>query len=129
MTVVVDASALVIAVVEHGERGGRARDVLAAGASAPHLVDAEVGQSLRGLVLRGALEPEAAWRSLGYAGDLVQQRFDHQPLQRLAWSWRANVSFYDGLYAALASLLDLPLVTADARLAGALERFLDVQIL
>jgi predicted nucleic acid-binding protein len=129
VTVVVDASALVVAVVEAGERGGRARELLAGGASAPHLVDAEVGQSLRGLVLRGALEPEAAWRSLGYAGDLVQERFEHRPLQRLAWSWRANVSFYDGMYAALASLLDLPLLTVDARMAAALEGLVDVQTL
>jgi predicted nucleic acid-binding protein len=129
VTVVADASALVVAVTEAGERGQRARDALSGGASAPHLVDAEVGQALRGLVLRGVLEPEPAWRSLGYAGGLVQQRFAHPALFRLAWSLRSNVGFYDGLYAAVARLLGLPLVTADARLADTLQDVIAVDLL
>jgi hypothetical protein len=33
---------------------------LAGGAAAPHLVDAEVGQAVRGLVLRGMLDAKLA---------------------------------------------------------------------
>jgi predicted nucleic acid-binding protein len=38
-------------------------------------------------------------------------------LATAAWALRQNVSFYDGLYVALAVALAVPLVTADQRLA------------
>ena len=40
-------------------------------------------------------------------------------MSSLAWELRHVVSFYDGLYVALATMLDLPLLTSDARLAKA----------
>jgi predicted nucleic acid-binding protein len=40
-------------------------------------------------------------------------------LARAAWALRQNVSFYDGLYVALAVALTVPLVTADGRLSRA----------
>jgi predicted nucleic acid-binding protein len=36
-----------------------------------------------------------------------------------AWRLRGAVTFYDALYVALAERLGLPLITLDARLAGA----------
>ncbi|HEY1322795.1 MAG TPA: PIN domain-containing protein [Streptosporangiaceae bacterium] len=39
------------------------------------------------------------------------------PLAGTAWALRRNVTFYDALYAALATALGVPLVTADRRLA------------
>ncbi len=44
----------------------------------------------------------------------------HIPIWALhAWDLRNNVSFYDGLYVALAEQLAVALITADRRLAGA----------
>ena len=40
-------------------------------------------------------------------------------LAKAAWAVRQNVTFYDGLYVALAVALTVPLVTADQRLARA----------
>jgi predicted nucleic acid-binding protein len=40
-------------------------------------------------------------------------------LARAAWALRNNVSFYDGLYVALATAPAVPLVTADQRLSMA----------
>lgn len=117
--IVVDGSALVVAVADTTDRGARARASLVDGAVAPQLVDAEVGQVLRGLVLRTLLGAEEARRSLRAAGHLVVDRFDHPPLLGRAWELRSNVSFYDGIYVALAEALALPLVTADAKLARA----------
>ena len=37
----------------------------------------------------------------------------------VAWHLRHNFSFYDGLYLALALMLDEPMLTFDARLARA----------
>jgi hypothetical protein len=48
--IVADGFALVIAVADTTERGDRVRSWLAEGAIAPHLVDAEVGQAICGLV-------------------------------------------------------------------------------
>lgn len=117
--IVIDSSALVIAVADTTERGERVRSRLAEGAIAPHLIDAEVGQGLRGLVLRGLLDAMTAVRSLRAAERLVLDRFPHPPLRPRSWELRANVSFYDGLYVALAEKAGVPLLTADVKLGGA----------
>ena len=117
--IVIDGSALVIAVADTTDRGQRVRTRLSDGAIAPHLVDAEAGQAIRGLVQRGLLDPDAAGRSLQSAEKLVSERYRHPPLRPRAWELRSNVSFYDGLYVALAEVTGHPLLTADAKLAAA----------
>jgi predicted nucleic acid-binding protein len=117
--IVIDGSALVIGVADTTERGDDVRSRLRDGAVAPHLVDAEAGQAIRGLVLRGLLDDDAATRSLAAAERLVAERYPHPPLRRRAWQLKDNVSYYDGLYVALAESAGLPLVTADAKLAKA----------
>jgi len=85
---------------------------------APHLIDAEVGNVLRRHVLRGELADAEALLHL--AGPLIDHRHEMTgSLARTAWALRANMSFYDGLYAALPAGLAVPLLTADARLAKA----------
>jgi predicted nucleic acid-binding protein len=86
---------------------------------APHLVDAEVGHVLRVAVLRGELRPGAAAAALADLADLPLRRAAHRALLERAWALRANLSFYDGLYVALAERLDLPLITLDARVRAA----------
>ncbi len=119
--IVVDASALVIAVAEIASRGAAARATLreSAPAIAPDHIDAEVGQSLRGLVLRNQLSAERGQRRLHLATRLVAGRRRLGPLVDRAWELRDNVSFYDGLYVALAERLGVSLLTADRRLAAA----------
>lgn len=51
---------------------------------------------------------------------LVDHRYPHTgPLGERAWQLRDRLSFYDALYVALAELLGVPLLTADARLSRA----------
>lgn len=86
---------------------------------APHHLDAEVGQALRRLERTGLLDPVTAAAALR---DLVRFPLRRVPLSGLilrAWELRANVSFYDALYVALAEQLDVPLLTLDERLAAA----------
>lgn len=118
--IVIDGSALVVAVADTTERGAGVRHRLGDGAIAPHLVDAELGQAIRGLVLRGLLPADRAERSIRLGEALVTERFPHPPLRPRAWELRSNVSFYDGLYVALAEARSVPLVTADAKLARAI---------
>lgn len=109
------------AFADRGVLGAAARRRIAGSARhAPHLVDAEVGNALRRMVLRGELSPVAGDRSRRLAARAVRHR--HRVPGRLAdraWELRGNLSFYDGLYVALAEALDAPLVTVDARLATA----------
>jgi predicted nucleic acid-binding protein len=86
---------------------------------APYLIDAEVGHVLRRAVRVGELSANAAHEALELLTEIPLRRASHRALLGRAWALRANVSFYDGLYVALAERLDLPLLTLDERLAGA----------
>ncbi len=90
---------------------------------APHLLDAEVGHALRGLVAGGELSVATARAALDDLSALPVTRVAHAPLIGRAWRHRHNLSFYDALYVALAEELDTRVVTFDARLAaGASKR-------
>jgi len=117
--IVVDASALVLAVTEDSARGETVLLALGDGAIAPWIIDAEVGQALRGMVLRHDLDAEGGWMALTLAQQLIGERGSEAAQLRRAWELRDNVSFYDALYVALAELRRLTLVTADRRLAAA----------
>src|SRR3954467_12127616 len=84
---------------------------------APHLIDVEVGQALRRSVRLGKLTAGAAGQALWEIDELPIERVEHELLIHVAWGLRDNFSFYDGLYVALALMLDEPLLTLDARLA------------
>ncbi|HYH54113.1 MAG TPA: type II toxin-antitoxin system VapC family toxin [Solirubrobacterales bacterium] len=84
---------------------------------APHLIDAEVGHALRREVRLGRMTAEAAAEALWEMNDLPLRRIEHENLIHVAWDLRDNLSFYDGLYVALALALGETLITFDARLA------------
>lgn len=116
---VVDASVLVELLAD-GEHSGVAEERLSAEEHslwAPHLIDAEVGYALRRVVRRGELDADIAGEALWQLDELPVRRISHEVLVHHAWALRDNVSFYDGLYVALAEMLDEPLVTFDGRLA------------
>ena len=115
--IVADGSAVVAILVNTVREGVRER--LWDGVAAPHLIDAEIGQAMRGLVLRNALQLDDAEELRRIGEGLVVRRFEHRRLGARAWELRDNVSFYDGLYVALAERLGVPLLTADRRLAVA----------
>ena len=118
---VLDASVLVV-YLTGGELAGAAREALLddqRAGWAPHLVDAEVGHALRRTVAAGELSGRAARAALDDLADLPIHRAGHRGLLARAWELRSNLTFYDGLYVALAERLGLPLVTLDARMAGA----------
>jgi predicted nucleic acid-binding protein len=88
--------------------------------AAPHHIDVEVLNALRGLLRSGQV---AERRAAEVADDLVEaplERIDTRELIPRIWGWRDNLSAYDGAYAALAEVLDCALVTADGRLGKAL---------
>lgn len=129
---VIDASVLVTALAG-GEHFGWAKKQLSAGVGralwAPHLIDAEVGHSLRRLVSIGKLEDGRAAAGLYDLAGLPLRRIVHTGLLERAWQLRHNLSFYDGLYVALAERLDVPILTLDGRLANAATATTDVRVL
>lgn len=121
MAVVIDASAMVVAVLGRSADSAALRRRLGTEiCHAPHLIDAELGNVLRRHVLRGELTADDAEALLHLSESLVDHR--HQMtglLVAAAWRLRENVTFYDGLYVALAAALRTPLLTADERLSKA----------
>jgi len=117
---VVDASVLVeyLGAGEHVEEAraaiGRERWVWA-----PALIDAEVGNALRRQVRAKEISARKARAALEDFLEMRLQRIPHRNLVDRAWQLRDNVTFYDGLYVALAEGLGAPLLTLDARLARA----------
>ena len=87
---------------------------------APHLIDSEVTNVLRRLVVRGALtERQGALAFDGFVG-LTLTRFPADWLRPRMWALRHNLSAYDATYVALAEMTSATaLLTTDARLAQA----------
>ncbi len=120
MTLVVDASAVVAALVDGGPDGAWAESLLASETlAAPHHMLAEAANILRRALLARDLSNDVA--SMAH-NDLLQLRvelFPYEPLGDRVWELRGAVTTYDAWYVALAESLDAPLVTLDGRLARA----------
>jgi predicted nucleic acid-binding protein len=86
---------------------------------APHLLDIEVTQVLRRLAQRKEITTARAEQALDDLNNLVIERHEHQTLMRRIWQLRDSLTAYDGAYVALAEALGAPLLTCDAKLAGA----------
>nr|WP_303694045.1 type II toxin-antitoxin system VapC family toxin [Brevundimonas subvibrioides] len=101
-------------------------------AVAPDLMVIEVANTLRRYVVRGDLQAGAAEENVSVIKEVVEL-FDHAPLLDEAFSLacRFNHSMTDCLYAVLARRLNLPLVTADGKLARKLALLdgLDVRMI
>jgi predicted nucleic acid-binding protein len=118
--IVVDASAVVAALLVAGPAGDAARDALRSQeAHAPHLLDVEATSAIRRWVLSGRLTVDEARSSIRDLRDLAVARHAHEPLLDRALDLRDAASAYDAVYVALAELLGASLLTADMRLARA----------
>ncbi len=118
---VVDAAAAVSALGRKDAVGIAAHKRIAeATCHAPHLIDAEVGHVLRRGERAGQISEETARTALRALPEMIDYRYPHTGgLAQRAWDLRQTITFYDGLYVALAAVLDLPLLTADIRLSKA----------
>jgi predicted nucleic acid-binding protein len=120
VTTVVDASVVVAALIEAGQEGEWADDLLASGdAAAPQFMIIEATNILRRAELAGLLSSDTA--TLAY-GDLLALRvnlFPYEPFADRVWQLRRTITAYDAWYVAIAESLDAPLATLDARLSRA----------
>ena len=85
--------------------------------AAPHLLDIEFLHALRRLVRGGQLGEDRAGDARDDFAALAITRYEHTMLADRVWELRHGLTAYDATFVALAELLDVPLVTFDARLA------------
>jgi len=119
--IVVDAS-VVLELLLQSDRGIRAADRILDPQErlhAPHLIDIEISQTLRRLVLLKELRPDRAEVALIDYQSLVIERHAHVDLLSRIWRLRNALTAYDAAYIALAEGLNAPLITCDAKLARA----------
>ena len=96
---------------------------------APALLDYEVASALRGHAVAGMLSDR---RIADAVDDFAALQIERYPLATMLGSvldLRDNFTVYDAAYIVLARALQAPLVTADAKLAGARQLGVDVQVL
>ena len=118
--IVVDASTVVAALLDAGQGGDDAREVmLGEDAHAPHLLDVEVLSAVRRHGLSGRLGDTAARDAVTAMRDLPVIRHGHDVLLDRALQLRDSITAYDGVYVALAEILGATLVTGDRRLSRA----------
>ena len=86
---------------------------------APHLLDLEVTQVLRGHSRRGSVSAHRVDKAMRAFLDLRIARYPHIEFLSRIWQLRHNFSAYDAAYVALAEKLGATLLTRDARLAVA----------
>lgn len=119
--IVVDASALALALLDDGPAGKRARGVLSGDtdwAAPAHLV-LEVISVIRGQLRGGKISTRRAGDAVDAVAGLAISLTDCQRLVGRVWQLRDNLSAYDAAYVALAETLDVALVTTDVRLTNA----------
>lgn len=119
--IVIDASAL-LEILLRTDRADRLMERAFAGPEqmhAPQLLDIEITQVLRRLVRQREITVGRAEQALQDLADLLIERHEHPTLVRRIWELRDVMSAYDGTYIALAEALSAPLLTCDAKLAGA----------
>ena len=116
--IVVDASILAPALADDTSDGDAARTALRDQAlAAPELIDLEVTSVWRRQVIAGQLETRRADLAVADLLALPLQRIPHRHLVTRCWELRENLTPYDAAYVALAELLDIVLVTGDARMS------------
>lgn len=120
MSVVVDSSLVVVALVDSGPHGTWAEDILASGfLNAPELMRVEATNILRRLERAKDItsaDANAAHEDLML---LDIQLFSFEPFADRVWELRHNLTSYDAWYVAVAEALELPLATLDMSISRA----------
>ena len=128
--IVVDASVLAVALGDDGHDGAVARDRLIREVlTAPELIDLEVVSVWRKQTVIGKMDKRRAELAVTDLMTMPLRRAPHAVLLRRCWELRHNLTIYDAAYLALAELLDVTLVTADAAIASVRKVSCHVELL
>ena len=117
MTVVVDASVVVAALLDVGPAGTWAEDLLQSEPlAAPHLMPVEAANILRRAALGGDVSADVAALAHMDLNALPVELFPYQPFASRVWELHRNLTAYDAWYVSLAESLGARLATLDGRL-------------
>lgn len=120
MTIVVDASLVVSALIDSGPVGTWAEAVLAdESLYAPHLMPVEAASILRRAEASGEISADTASMAHADLLDLRIEYFPYGPFADRVWQLRHNITSYDAWYVALAEFLQSDVGTLDSRLSHA----------
>lgn len=120
MTVVVDSSAVVAALLDQGADGHWARGRLESDSpAAPSHLFVEVSNVIRRLAVSGAVSRDVAALAHDDLLQLAVTVFPFEPLASRVWELHPSLTSYDAGFVALAEALGAPVVTLDRRLARA----------
>jgi predicted nucleic acid-binding protein len=118
MSIVIDASVLVAALVDSSERGTWAEDILISGSlHAPELARVEATNVLRRLERSKHISSAEANAAQDDLMQLKLETFGFDPFAERIWELRHTITSYDAWYVALAEALQLPLATLDSKLS------------
>jgi predicted nucleic acid-binding protein len=126
--IVVDTSAVLRALADETPDVALLKRLATTSMHVPHLIDAEVLNALRGLVLGRKISADRANDARRDFAALHLTRYPIHDLGDRIWRLRDNLTAYDACYVALAEALDSPLVTSDAKLAGAAGHFAQIEV-
>ena len=120
MSIVIDSSVAVAALIDTGARGVWSMDRLQLRPLfAPHIVTAEATNILRRAALAGKVTQEVAALAHRDLLDLPFELYPFSPFAERIWDLRDTVTAYDAWYVALAETIGTSLATLDMRLANA----------
>jgi predicted nucleic acid-binding protein len=126
--IVVDASALIEALLRTSSAEAVEERLFGETLHAPHLLDVEVTQVVRRYAIAGEVGAERGRAALTDLVEFPIRRYPHDFLLPRVWELRNNLSAYDAIYVALAEALDAPLLTCDRRLATAARRYVRIEL-
>lgn len=127
--IVVEASAIVDALVEDPPNVALLEVLAAEDLHAPTLLDFEVASALRGHRLAGLLDESRLREALDDFASLTIQRHGMTSMLGHVLDLRDNFTVYDAAYVVLAQALDAPLVTTDDKLKEAERLDVVVQVI
>jgi predicted nucleic acid-binding protein len=120
VSVVIDSSVIVAALVDTGADGACAERIIEPGGLyAPEMVRVEATNVLRRLELAKKISTPEANAAREDLMLLEIELFSFDPFSDRVWELRHTVTSYDAWYVAVAEDLAFPLVTLDGRLAKA----------
>jgi predicted nucleic acid-binding protein len=118
LSVVVDSSVLVAALIDSGPHGAWAENTLARGSLyAPQLARVEATNIFRRLERAKLITTPEANAAQDDLMQLNMELFSFEPFADRVWELRHNVTSYDAWYVALAEALNLPFATLDEPLS------------
>ncbi len=118
MSLVVDASVVVAALIDSGPVGRWAETILVKQSlCAPHLMPVEAANILRRATIGRDISVDMATVCHGDLTNLQVELFPYYPFALRAWELHPNITLYDAWYVALAESIGSKLATLDTRLA------------